>query len=145
MKEALQAVCKEREAPDLPIFGLNKDAIRFGIHGIEDPLPENLAARTPGEMHYVACITADNRTIQSREQKVIVLKVARGYFYTVVEQFRVQVVWNVRLLKVDTLKSAAEQTFTGAPPPPFSDSGGNYFFGPTPMEEFTSWLESVIP
>ncbi|HSB01944.1 MAG TPA: hypothetical protein VLE49_14940 [Anaerolineales bacterium] len=145
IREALKTVCEKHEVPDLPIFGLNKDSIRFGIYGVEDKLPENLAAPTPGEMHYVACITVDDRTIQSREHRNIVLKVRGGYYYTVVQQFRVQIIWDVRLLQVDTNKSVAERTFTGAPPPPFPEQGGNYFYGPTPMEEFTVWLQSVVP
>jgi hypothetical protein len=128
----------------LPIFGLNKDSIRFGIHGVEDQLPENLLARTPGEMHYVACVTADNKTIESRQHKNIILQFSRGYLYVLVDQFRVQLIWNVRLLNLATGKSVAEQSFTGGTPPPFSETGGNYFYGPTPIDELTDWLPSVI-
>jgi hypothetical protein len=96
-------------------------------------------------MHYVACITTDNRTVESRVHKNIVLKVSRGYYYTLVEQFRVQVIWDVDLLKVDTGKSVAKKTLTGETPPSFSDAGGNYFYGKAPMEEFSAWLQSVIP
>ena len=144
MKDVLKTVCEKHKAPDLPIFGLNKDSIRFGIYGVDDPLPENLAARTPGEMHYMTCIAADNRTIESRKHKTIVLQFSRGYFYVLVDQFRVQVNWNVRLLNLETGKSLAEQTFTGEAPPPFSENGGNYFYGPTPLEEFTVWLQSIL-
>lgn len=144
LKEALQAVCEKGQAPDLPILGLDKDSIRFGSYGAEDQLPEDLAARTPGEVHYIACIKVEDRTIQTREHKNIVLKVRGGYYYTLVQQYRVQIIWNVRLLQVDTGKSVAEQTFTGAQPPPFPEEGGNYFYGPTPMEEFMAWLRSFI-
>jgi len=146
IKEALQTVCEKHQAPDLPIFGLNKNSIRFGIYGAEDPLPEELAIRAPGEMHYVACITADNKTIESRLHRNITLRVASNYYYyTLVEQFRVQVIWNVELIKVDTGTSVAEQTLKGAPPPPFSEAGGIYFYGLPPLDEFTVWLQSFLP
>jgi tetratricopeptide (TPR) repeat protein len=145
IKEALETICKKHDEPDLRIFGLDKDSVRFGIYGVEDRLPEDLAARTPGEMHYVVCITTDNRTVESRQHKNIVLKVSRGYYYTLVEQFRVQMIWNVELLNVETGRSVAEQTLTGELPPPFSEVGGNYFYGKAPMEEFKTWLQSAIP
>ncbi|HEX2996204.1 MAG TPA: hypothetical protein VHP14_15365 [Anaerolineales bacterium] len=144
LKEALQAVCEDRQTTALPILGLDKDSTRFGIYGAEDQLPEDLIARTPGEVHYVACITAENRTVQTREHKNIVLKVRGGYYYTLVQQYRVQIIWNVRLVQVDTGKSVAEQTFAGAQPPPFPEEDGTYFHGPTPMDEFTEWLRTFI-
>ena len=144
MKEVLKTVCENGKAPLPPIFGLNKDSIRFGIYGVEDQLPENLAAKTPGEMHYVACITPDNKTVETRLHKNLVLDFGRYDFYALVEQFRVQVIWDVRLLKTDANKSTAEETFKGALPPPFAENGGDYFYGPTPMEEFTLWLQSFI-
>jgi tetratricopeptide (TPR) repeat protein len=144
MKEVLKTVCDGHEAPDLPIFGLNKDSVRFAIYGVDEKLSENLKAKTPGEMHYIACVGTDNKTVEKRLHKNIVLQWGRIQYYTLVEQFRVQVIWDVRLLKTDTSESAAEETFKGAQPPPFAETGGNYFYGPTPLEEFTVWLQSVL-
>jgi Tfp pilus assembly protein PilF len=144
MKEVLKTVCEDQDAPELPIFGLNKESVRFAIYGVDDKLPENLAAKTPGEMHYIACVTTDNQTIETRLHKNIVLQFGRVQYYVLVEQFRVQVIWDVHLLKTDASKSVAEETFKGRIPPPFAETGGDYFYGPTPMEEFTSWLQSVL-
>ena len=144
MKEVLKTICDDHDAPDLPIFGLNQDSIRFAIYGVDEKLPENLTAKTPGEMHYVACVTTDNKTVEKRLHKNIVLQWGRIQYYTFVEQFRVQVIWDVRLLKTDTSESAAEETFKGAPPPPFAETGGNYFYGLPPLEEFTVWLQSIL-
>lgn len=144
MKEVIKTVCQDQEAPDLPIFGLNKDSVRFAIYGVDDKLPEGLAAKTPGEMHYVACVTTDNRTIETRLHKDMVLQQGRFQYYRLVEQFRVQVIWDVRLLGTDTSKRAAEQIFKGEQPPPFAENAGNYFYGPTPMEEFKLWLQVFI-
>ena len=144
LKEVLETVCKDRKEPDLPIFGLNKDSVRFAIFGVDDKLPENLTAKTPGEMHYIACVTMDNRTVETRMHKRVVLDFGRFQYYVLVEQFRVQVIWDVRLLKTGTSKSVAEETFKGALPPPFAENAGDYFYGAVPMEEFTAWLQSIL-
>jgi hypothetical protein len=144
MKEVLTTVCEDQDAPELPIFGLNKDSVRFVVYGVEEKLPEKLAAKTPGEMHYVACVTTDNQTVEKRLHKNIVLQFGRIQYYTLVDQFRVQVIWDVRLLQTDTSKNVAEETFKGAQPPPFAENAGNYFYGEAPLEEFAAWLESII-
>lgn len=144
MKEVLTTVCEKQDEPELPIFGLNKDSVRFAIYGVDEKLPENLTAKTPGEMHYVACVKTNNKTVEKRLHKNIVLQWGRIQYYTFVEQFRVQVIWDVRLLKTDTSGSVAEESFKGPQPPPFAETGGNYFYGLPPMEEFTAWLQSVL-
>ena len=148
MKEALKAVCGKHKAPDVPIFGLNKDLIQFGIYGVDDKLPENLVADTPGEMHYVACVETANQTVETRIKGQIVLQTSRGYYYVRVQQFRVQVLWDINLLQTDTGKSMAETALKGGTPPPFpgeEEDSGNYFYGPSPMEELAEWLQSVAP
>ena len=147
MKETFELVCNRNKKPALPIFGLNKDVVRVGIFGADDArLPENLAAKTPGEVHYIACIEEENRTVDSRSQRQIVLRTSRGYYFTIVDQFRAQIIWNIELLKADTVESIDEETFLGGTPPPFPDTAeGTYFYGPPPtIEELIAWLESVI-
>ena len=144
MKEVLETVCRGEREPLLPIFGLNEETVRFGIYGVEETLPQDLAARTPGEMHYIACITPDNKTVETRLHRNLVLDFGRYDFYTLVEQFRVQVVWDVSLLSTETGESAGEETFTGEQPPPFSETGGNYIYGAAPIEELNLWLESFL-
>ena len=146
MKEAFETICNRNKKPTLPIFGLNKDLVRVGIFGADAKLPENLAAKTPGELHYLACIEEENRTVDSRSQRSIVLRTSRGYYYTIVDQFRAQIIWNIELLKADTLDNIAEKTFLGGTPPPFPDTAeGTYFYGPPPgIEELSEWLQSVI-
>ena len=147
MKEAYRTVCERHKKPDLPIFGLNKDSVRVGVYGVEVQLPENLAARTPGEMHYIACVEEENHTVATRNQRVIVQRTSKGYYYILVPQYRAQLLWNIRLLKTDTIKSVAEMTFTGGMPPPFPETGdaGSYFYGPPPtVAELAKWLQSII-
>lgn len=148
MRQAIETMCKQHKKPELPIFGLKKDALRLGIHGGDAKLPENLAAKTPGEIHYVVCVEVENKTIASREYKNIVFKTSKGYFYTIEQQFRVQLIWELSLYKADTGEKVSETTLMGATPPPFpegANAAGTYFAGPPPSaEQLTDWLQSSI-
>ncbi len=147
IKEALKSICAGHKKPDLPIFGLNKETIRVGLYGADGSLPENLAVKTPGEMHYVACVDVLNHTVESRYHKVIIDRTSWGYYYRVVQQFRAEVLWDISLKKIDSMKDVAETTLTGGTPPPFDDAGGagGFFFGPPPtIAQLSKWLESVV-
>lgn len=147
MKDVLKTVCAKDKAPDLPIFGLNPDVIRLGIDGVEDALPDILVAKSPGEMHYVACVEAQKKTIESRRIKRIILYFSRGYLYEYVDQYRIQILWDIKLFETGTRKTIAETTLLGGTPPPFpvgEDTSGDYFSGPPPLDELEEWFQSVI-
>jgi tetratricopeptide (TPR) repeat protein len=146
MKDALKTICQKHKKPELPIFGLNEDSVRVGFYGADGQLPEDLVATTPGEMHYVACVEVLNHTVESRYQRVIVDRTSWGYYYRLVQQFRAEVVWEIKLLQTDSMKDVADTTLTGGTPPPFPDGGaGGYFYGPPPtIQQLSRWLESVI-
>jgi tetratricopeptide (TPR) repeat protein len=146
MKEAYIEVCDRNKKPDLPIFGLNQDSVRVGIYGVEAQLPESLAARTPGEMHFIACVEEEKHTVSTKDRMVLVQRTSRGNYYMWIMQFRVQLLWNINLQKTETAESVAEKPFTGKMPPPFPDSAEvTYIYGPPPdMAEMAKWFESVI-
>ena len=146
MKEALATVCQKHKKPTLPIFGLNKDLIRVGLSGVDAQLPENLVPRTPGELHYIACIEEEKHTVSTRDRMALVLRTPHRNYYKWIMQFRVQLLWNINLQKTETAESVAEKSFTGKMPPPFPDTVEvAYISGPPPtIEELTGWLESVI-
>jgi len=147
MKEALIAICDKHKKTNLPIFGLNKDVIHMGIYGVDAKLPEGLAANTPGEMHYVACVDESNRTVQSRSVKVILLTTSQGYYYTFAQQYRAELIWDFDLIKIDAMERVAQKTFIGGTPPPFNDAknSGNYFYGPPPtINELVQWLQPLM-
>ena len=145
MRAALISVCDKHKEPDLPIFGLNKESIRFGIYGVDAQLPDEVAAKTPGEMHYIACVTEGNNTVDSRSYREIVLRTSTGYYYRIVQQYRAELLWNFEILNTNTLDVIDTKTFTGGTPPPFPNTGGGtYFYGSPPeMEDIVEWLESV--
>ncbi|HAE58082.1 MAG TPA: hypothetical protein DCG54_00875 [Anaerolineae bacterium] len=67
MKAAMRAVCQGKKQPEFPIFGLDKNKIRASVFGVNTELPENIAATTPGEMHYVACVEEAYEITQVKE------------------------------------------------------------------------------
>ena len=81
MRDILKTICEDKDVAEMPIFCLDEDSIRFGIYGVEDKLPENLAAKTPGEMHYIACILPENEIVESRKDGCIVGKIVGRFLY----------------------------------------------------------------
>jgi len=104
MRAALISVCDRHKKPDLPIFGLNVDSVRFALYGVEADLPKELTAQTPGELHYIACVDEGNNTIETRRYREIVLRFAGGYYFRYVTQYRAELLWYFDLVKIDTLK-----------------------------------------
>jgi tetratricopeptide (TPR) repeat protein len=142
MKDALKAVCEKKALP-FPIFGLNQKEVRFGIFGADVKLPDDLRARTPGEMHYVACVDVDEQILDSR-----VGNYRRGMWKIWILQRRIKLFWNTILRKVDTGEELAKKTFEGSEPPQYpSDAAnmgdGRYFGNPPSMPLIKEWLLSV--
>jgi len=144
MRAATIAICDKHTKPTLPIFGLNTDSIRFGLYGVDARLPDELAAQTPGEMHYVACAKEDGVTVASRSHREIILQVSHGYYYQIVQQYRAKYVWDIRLIKTDTLDDIDEMSFAGGEPPPFADTGTYFYGSPPEMAEVAEWLKASV-
>lgn len=107
MKGAIKDVCEKNKKPTLPIFGLDKEHIQAGIYGIDDKLPDNLVAQTPGALHYVACIEIQTTTVQTMT------------FY-IAKFVREQYTWNVTLRSVEAPETIIGTTsITGGVPPEF--------------------------
>ncbi len=108
MKDAIKDVCNKNKKPTLPIFGLDKEHIQAGIYGVDDKLPANVAATTPGALHYVACIEMNTETVQTKT-----------FFWAkfVAEKY----VWNVTLRKVTDPESITTTSIAGGTPPPLPE------------------------
>ncbi len=149
MKDALKTICEKRKPPELPIFGLDQDTVRFGVYGIEDKLPDDVAAKTPGEMHYVACIKVEERIVSSDTNygwiKIPGLSPIPVHYVLT----RLQIYWSVILRETVGTEELAAKTFEGGPPPPIpqrkSELGdGRYFGEPPSLAELKQWLLSAI-
>jgi serine/threonine protein kinase len=119
MEDAVLTICRDGKRPDLPIFGLDKDHIFASAYigpDVDAKLPDSVAAKTPGAMHYLACI--------EQESKIIDTTTINNYGAKPATLVREQYTWHVTLWKLDTLnpgESAQTQKFDllGGTPPPF--------------------------
>lgn len=105
IKDAIKQVCEKNKKPALPIFGLDKEHILAGIYGVDDQLPENVTAKTPGSLHYAACIDMKTTTLQTT--KVLWATFAR-------EQYS----WDTTLRPISDPQSSTQTTIQGGTPPP---------------------------
>lgn len=149
MKETLEIVCKKNNTPALPIFSLNQNGIRVGLYGIVDKLPEDLAARTPGEMHYIACVRQEERIIDSESRYSLARFPGGSYVSFFVWQYRIKTFWHISLRNIETGDEYAATTLEGGAPPPFpekrSEWGEGRFYGEPPsMNKLVEWLQTVI-
>jgi tetratricopeptide (TPR) repeat protein len=102
---AISMVC-EGKRPELPIFGLDNKNIRFGlITLIPIQLPKDLAAETPGQLHYVACAVEKEKQIQSCPYD-------GGHTL-----YRLRYEWEITLYDVATGEVFTTQTIKGSNPP----------------------------
>jgi hypothetical protein len=100
---ALTLTC-QGQRPELPIFGLNPEKIRFGFSNTLAPLPPDWTAETPGELHYVACAT-------ETEAKIETCKYTNGFSLT-----RMRYVWQMTLFDMSTGEKVATENIHGEDP-----------------------------
>jgi tetratricopeptide (TPR) repeat protein len=166
IKDAIKAICEEHKKPALPIFGLNKDSVLVGTYGLDVRLPDDLAARTPGELHYIACVDVEEFAIESRRDSILqgVTPIqaraleAQGvevhhrpvccWIVRSIIQTRIKILWHVNLHRSDTVEAYKEKTFAGGPPPfypsDWKDWGdGNYYGTPPDVFLLIEWLQSA--
>jgi tetratricopeptide (TPR) repeat protein len=148
VRDTLVSVCKENDTPEYPIFGLDKDSIRVGLFGVEGQLPEDLAARTPAEMHYIACVQVERRVLEVGGRRILV-RTPTGYLTIQLDPVsRIQVIWTVTVREIDTGQILSTKMFEGGPPPPFpkggASGGGDLEGPPPPQDAVRKWLLSII-
>jgi hypothetical protein len=145
MKDALEAICKKHKKPDLPIFGMNQESTRFALYGVDDKLPEDLVARTPGEMHYAVCVDVGRETINS-DRRYFRVRDTTIWTYFVIS--RVKLSWNINIHN-SMADDVANRVFEGGDPPPappLNTIWGNTVVegNPPSMKIIAEWLLSVI-
>jgi tetratricopeptide (TPR) repeat protein len=132
-------VCKGQR-PELPIFGLDEKNIRFGLFtSIILPLPKELTAETPGQLHYVACVEEKEKDAGSCPYKA-------GHTL-----YRLRYEWTVTLYNVVTGNIFNSQVFTGGAPPECKSNelftkGVTYkkSYGSKPtVDKIAAWLQEL--
>jgi tetratricopeptide (TPR) repeat protein len=139
MTAAALKVCK-KELPELPIFGIDAENIRFVFVApfAVEPL-EGWLANTPAELHYVVCIDESQTTIQT-------CPYTGGHTLR-----RIRFNWALTLYDILTGKSIKSTKLQGSAPPVcaqrdtfYSGSNTKDVFGNRPlMQKVTDWLTTL--
>lgn len=135
---AITLAC-QGERPELPIFGLDTEKIRFGLNNAFATLPPDWAAGRPSELHYVLCVDETKEEIQT-------CKYTGAHFL-----IRMRYIWKITLYDMLTGDASISKSLKGADPgkcPPFagfsSISAVSRSFGPRPsVEKIVEWLTQL--
>jgi tetratricopeptide (TPR) repeat protein len=151
MKDAIKAVCAGTK-PDLPIFGLDKYNVRAALAGTDYSLPDNVLAKTPDALHYVACIVIETVKVEKRD-----IPIWTGSGWTNGQMVREKNNWHVTLYRVDNAALVQKTDIAGGNPPPLPAitrsnyisifTGGIYqrYKGSDPdVVELANWMLGVM-
>jgi tetratricopeptide (TPR) repeat protein len=138
MTAAIAVTC-QGQRPDLPIFGLNPEKVRFGLSHPFIKLPADWAAETPGQLHYVLCINDTDEEIETCHY-------TNGHDLT-----RMRYLAQVTLYDILTGEAVDSKTIPGADPracPATASfvigSANNKFYGPKPAaDQVIAWLAQL--
>lgn len=150
MQDALERICEEDRKPTLKIFGLNKDLVGVGVYGVDAKLSEDLVAKTPGEMHYVACIELQKKVVAEEMSFTPIIITNTSFLRIPLLRQRIQVFWKVSLFDIVTGRAVKSTVLPGGTPPPFPNSRADYTNGryegtPPTTVELNTWLQSALP
>lgn len=155
LNAAVAIVCAHQVQPRLPIFGLDIDNVLFGVYGVEDELPKNIAATTPGSLHYVACVEEDTKVVGTATHGVGSFYFDPGAPYSLVQirYERHQYIWLISLRETKTGEEITSTLIEGGEPPPlpsttqeiYQNARKPLFFGDKPdVEDLADWLLMAI-
>jgi hypothetical protein len=141
MTTVIGKTCSQ-QLPDLPIFGLDTENIRFGILApFGTQLPVEWSARMPAELHYVLCASESEPIIQSCSYPGEHTLQRKRY------------VWTVKLYDLVTGQLYETTDLEGSAPRPCYQSDYSYFtsgsktkdiYGDRPtIGQITDWLTGL--
>jgi hypothetical protein len=150
MQDALERICEQGRKPKLKIFGIDKDFAGVGVYGVDAKISETLAAKTPGEMHYVACIELQKNVIAEEMSYTPIILSPTSFVRVPMLRQRIQLSWKVTLFDILTGSAVKTTVLRGGAPPPFpghvADFTNGRYEGPPPtIVELNTWLQSALP
>ena len=139
MAAAISLTC-QGQRPQLPIFGLDAEKIRFVLTNFYIKLPMDRAAERPSELHYVICIN------DKKEDEIETCPYTGGFFLS-----RMRYVWQITLYDILNGNEYESKTFKGSTPeecPPRANfqigSKVSKSFGKRPtVDEIVTWLGNL--
>lgn len=149
MAETAEALVKEAKVPGLPIFGIDTEHVRIypfisdeaHFYGAFGGISEDILPRTPGEMHYVAYITEEERVIESCAYYYI----SGGGYAGKINRHRYY--WEVKLLDVKNGKTVKVKEIAGPAPDicPFTTYIRIDIWGDLPtLADLEVWLRTIV-
>jgi tetratricopeptide (TPR) repeat protein len=115
IQDVTRMLCNNEEKKAFPpILGIAPDASGMILYGINKTLPEELVAKTPGQLKHVVCAELDSDNIEIREAQIT-------YFGTDISfnmrYFRTQFFWRVKVIDVTSGEIFANTVIKGSIPP----------------------------
>lgn len=135
---ASSLVCQGQQ-PELPIFGLDTENIRFGVINPFVKLPIERVAEKPSQLRYVICIS-------ETEEKIQTCDYVGGHYL-----IRIRYLWQVTLYDILDGQAVHTKSIKGGIPnacPPWANfsvkSAGSKSYGRRPnANEIMSWIEGL--
>lgn len=148
MADAVHIACEHHIQSSLPIFARDTENILAGIHGVEDQLPESVAATTPATLHYAACIEEEAKLVGTLTLPISTTQFGGPPGVVQVTYGNYQYIWNVVLRYVYSGEEILSVVIEGVPPAdliPFNIEVRTFsYYGARPdIEELARLIQDV--
>ncbi len=131
MREVSRTSCKqEKKNAFPPVLGINSESALFALHGLDKALPENLIAKTPGELRYIVCVNVKSEIVES---KTVYMVQWDPYKKVGVKQYnetftRTQFLWEISIFDLTTSQILVQKDIKGSEPAPLQIYNQDYFY-----------------
>lgn len=116
IQDATRALCKNEKKAFPPVLGIDPDASKLILYGIDESLSEEWIAKTPGQLKYVVCVTLNTEVFEERKREIVRIGEPGSYFHSFL---RLRYIWQVNVFSIISSEIIESTVFKGSEPPPF--------------------------
>lgn len=117
IQDAARTMCKNEKKTFPPALGIDPDASKLILYGIDESLSEEWIAKTPGQLKYVVCVTLNTEVFEERKRELVRYGEPGGtYFHSFL---RLRYIWQVNVFSIISSEIIQSTVFKGSEPPPF--------------------------
>ena len=154
IQEVSRTSCKqEKKNAFPPVLGINSESALFALHGLDKALPENLIAKTPGELRYIVCVNVKSEIIESKNVLMVQVNLAKriGVPQGIKAFTRTQFSWEISIFDLTTGQILVQKDIRGSEPAPLEIHDQDYFYtvynqqGPFTSHPFPASTEGGHP